>query len=193
MKPPGRETTAYSSAVRDWIVRPEPCELGPGSPRPAVRERLSAMTDPLLFDNHRVIDPEMARCCQAALWLRHDHLDESHRISQEIHTPSGSYWHGIMHRREPDFSNAKYWFCRVGKHPVFASLLAAVRAADVPQGTHNELARLVHANDWDPFRFVDLCEQAQHDAGELGDSCRRIADMEWHLLFEHCYRHALGI
>ena len=52
----------------------------------------------------------MAACCLAGVWLLHDYLDESHTISQRIDTPSGSFWHGIMHRREGDFSNAKYWF-----------------------------------------------------------------------------------
>ena len=64
----------------------------------------------------------MALACMAGLWLRHDFLDESHRISQDLENPSGSYWHGIMHRRELDFSNAKYWFRRVGMHRVFEPL-----------------------------------------------------------------------
>ena len=75
----------------------------------------------------------MAACCIAGVWLLHDFLDESHTISQGIDTPSGSFWHAIMHRREGDFSNAKYWFRRVGQHPVFDALgqraaeLAAIR------------------------------------------------------------------
>ena len=45
----------------------------------------------------------MAACCLCGLWLLHDFLDESHSLSQEITTDTGSYWHGIMHRREPDY------------------------------------------------------------------------------------------
>src|SRR5947208_544638 len=53
-------------------------------------------------------DNDMAACCIAGVWLLHDCLDESHTISQGIDTPSDSFWHAIMHRREGDFSNAKY-------------------------------------------------------------------------------------
>jgi hypothetical protein len=47
---------------------------------------------------------------QAAIWLYVDDLAKSHTISQGIDGPIGAYWHGIMHRREGDFSNSKYWF-----------------------------------------------------------------------------------
>src|SRR3954470_162325 len=36
----------------------------------------------------------------ASLWLWHDWLDESHTISQSLHSSTGSLWHAIMHRRE---------------------------------------------------------------------------------------------
>ena len=59
---------------------------------------------------------------QSALWLYVDELDRSHEISQSMDDATGSYWHGIMHRREGDFSNAHYWFHKVGKHPAMAAL-----------------------------------------------------------------------
>jgi len=59
---------------------------------------------------------------EAAVWLLAGELDRSHEVSQGIETPEAAYWHGIMHRREGDFWNAKYWFRKVGKHPVFVQL-----------------------------------------------------------------------
>ena len=59
---------------------------------------------------------------ESALWLLAGDLDRSHTLSQQFDSREGSYWHGIMHRREGDFSNAKYWFRRVGDHPVLSRL-----------------------------------------------------------------------
>ncbi len=60
--------------------------------------------------------PELA----AGLWLYADDLERSHTLSQSIEDATGSYWHGIMHRREGDFSNAHYWMRRAARHPLFA-------------------------------------------------------------------------
>ncbi|MBI3118624.1 MAG: hypothetical protein HYZ00_08055 [Candidatus Hydrogenedentes bacterium] len=58
----------------------------------------------------------------AGLWLYVDDLDRSHAISQGIETPTGWFWHAIMHRREGDFSNSHYWYRRVGWHPAMDAL-----------------------------------------------------------------------
>ena len=36
------------------------------------------------------------------------------RLIQEAKGDLGSYWHGMLHRREGDFDNARYWFRRAG-------------------------------------------------------------------------------
>ncbi|MEZ0326877.1 MAG: hypothetical protein ACAH95_13335 [Fimbriimonas sp.] len=70
---------------------------------------------------------------QAGLWLYVDDLERSHHVSQSLAGPIGAYWHGIMHRREGDFSNAKYWFrqadgVRLSIDPVaFVDRVAAAR------------------------------------------------------------------
>ncbi len=56
------------------------------------------------------------------LWLYVDDFARGHDFIQDSMDPANSYWHGIMHRREGDFSNSKYWFNRAKNHPLFAEL-----------------------------------------------------------------------
>ncbi|MCC6695925.1 MAG: hypothetical protein IT365_09890 [Candidatus Hydrogenedentes bacterium] len=67
-----------------------------------------------------VLSARPALC--AGLWLYVDDLERSHVLSQGIDDSTGSFWHGIMHRREGDFSNSHYWFRRVGTHPAMKSI-----------------------------------------------------------------------
>jgi len=66
----------------------------------------------------------------AGLWLSVDLLDYSHRISQSMDEPTGAYWHGIMHRREGDFSNAKYWFHQASGHPAIGAVQSQAPSYD---------------------------------------------------------------
>jgi hypothetical protein len=144
------------------------------------------------FGGPQPTDRDMTACCMAGVWLLHDYLDESHAISQGIDTISGSFWHGIMHRREGDFSNAKYWFRHVGKHPAFdgigqrAAELAAVR------GQEPLVKKLITSGTWDPFAFVDLVESAVRGQANALDIGLDIQQAEWELLFDHCYRAAVS-
>ena len=70
---------------------------------------------------------DTAILCCVATWLINDYIDESHAIIQKVSNHSGSYWHGIVHHREGDFSNAKHWFRQAGGHSVLTSLGAMVQ------------------------------------------------------------------
>ncbi len=174
--------SAYGPVVTELLVSPRLAPLGPGSPNRAVEARLRSLTPDTLFAPRHLVDADMAVACLAGLWLYHDFLDESHTISQSIDTTSGSYWHGLMHRREPDASNAAYWFRRVGNHPLFEML-----ARDA-----NELGVQLDSQLWNPLAFIDLCEKHRGTGSEEEMLLRRVQQREWELLFDWCFRKAIG-
>jgi len=97
---------------------------------------------------------------RALILLWHDHLEASHTISQGIENPDGSLVHAIMHRREPDYWNSKYWWRRVGKHPCFPKLARRVGDFLKSSGANGLAEKLIPRGEWDPFAFVDACEAA---------------------------------
>lgn len=113
----------------------------------------------------------------AGLWLYVDELDRSHRISQQLQTPTGSFWHAIMHRREGDFSNSKYWYRRTGKHPAMNRIAAAGGGAGA--GTSE--------GGYDPYDFTDRVERA-HRQGRRDPELVSLQHREWLALFEWCAR-----
>jgi hypothetical protein len=181
--------TPYVPVIAELLCEPRLPPLDAGAPNCAVRPRLEALASDNAFAPYRIRDRSMADACRAGLWLYHNFLDESHKISQELHTPTGSYWHALMHRREPDFSNAKYWFRRVGTHPIYELLRQT--AAELAVNAPPSAAFLRTQSAWDPFAFVDLCAAALAGRAPCAELCRQIQKCEWELLFDWCYRQAV--
>lgn len=176
------ETCRYAGVVEELLARERLAALGPGRPNKEARHLLQELTVERAFAPRLVKDRAAAEACLAALWLYHDFLDESHRISQEIETVDGSYWHALMHRREPDAANGAYWFRRVGVHPIFPEL------AKEAQGLGLQLG----GSPWSPFDFIDLCEQHRGTSTAEEMTMRRVQQREWQLLFDWCFRQASG-
>ena len=155
----------YSAAIAELLATPHPVTLGPGKPAESFRAKIEAAA--------RSLPP----ACAAGLWLRFDFLDESHAISQaDEGNPDRDFWHAIMHRREPDASNSKYWWRRVGKHPVLAQL--RVRAPEVGYTFTT------------PEAFVDYCERVRDSGSADEETAKCVQQLEWELLFDHCHEMA---
>jgi hypothetical protein len=89
------DTTHYPPALAELLALPSAMPLDAGTPDRAAADRLGRLDAVDLFAPAAVRDADMARACLAGLWLRCNFLEESHRISQEVATPEGSFWHAV--------------------------------------------------------------------------------------------------
>jgi hypothetical protein len=157
-----------------------PRTLSFGEPEVAARAALSQLDEAALYGARGARDRRAVESLRGGLWLLHDFMDEAHAIVQEIETKGGSYWHGIVHRREPDAGNAAYWFGRVGDHPIFEELGHDALAIS----TDAALAGLVEKGRFQPRRFIELATGPDLGTGPR-EALLTIARREWELLFDH--------
>lgn len=147
-----------SMGVEAWLsllATPEPAEL-------IVRPRTG--TESLAALEARWIPLQQAlpasavdyRALQALILLWHDHWEAAHERVQESQTPDGWLVHALVHRREPDPWNAKYWWRRTGSHRALRTLSQRTRPWFRQSGLESWSERLIREGVWNPFEFVDL-------------------------------------
>lgn len=128
-------------------------------------------------------DHRNKRCVESGLLLLWDFLDDSHEISQTMEgkgSPrTADYWHGIMHRREPDAGNASYWFRRVGSHPAFEHLGSQLIGWMKELKASSEMlqlaeSRLLKNKSLDPFAMIELSTTALRNPGSVADKTLRM-------------------
>jgi len=174
-----------TTSLLSFLDTPELADLGPG-PRAGV-EPLASLKSKLekALSELKVTDAR-AELVRATILLWHDHLDAAHAIAQDIDNRDGSYVHALMHRREPDPDNAKYWFRRVGQHPCYPEL--AAQAQELSKGTAQEkfVFQFIAREQWDAFDFVDACEQVTSTGTrEQAELLREIQRLEFQVLLNY--------
>ena len=149
----------------DLLEKLIPSEPGHAASLRAVRDA----TDDELTGGKPSADREAVALVRAALLYAHDAIDEAHRIAQDGATGAASYLHGMIHRREGDFDNARHWFRRAGRLGFFD---------DLHQAVSNFSPDMAKQLNWDPYLFTGLCEQDKF--GDRDDHGRRGRSRQHH-------------
>ena len=174
---------------------------------PFLKTYLDRTAGPDLFRGNRLVSEPDGQLVLAALYQKNDDLAASHTICQEVGqttaAPQASYWHGMVHRREPDFSNARGWFGRaegLGALPDMYQEVARLlqRVLQMPEyGAARDAAlaflrHLQELGNWDSIYFLDLCERClQEDSPEIRRLLEEVQEVEFNALFDWTYRQAV--
>ena len=118
----------------------------------ALVQALRAADDASLSGQQQAGNAAAFSLIRGGLFYALDAIQEAHPIFQEANGDLGAYWHGMMHRREGDFDNARYWFRRAGVLPFFGEL---------HQAASGQSALLARQSNWDPYVFTGECERAR--------------------------------
>lgn len=93
----------------------------------------------------------------ALLHLLNDDLDSAHILCQAHEgDATANYIHQIVHRREGDFGNTRYWVRKTGPHPFYAELAP--------------LAQTAGRTEWDANEMVTWATRGEHFAPGLSDA-----------------------
>ena len=188
-------TDPLSNAAREVLrldVNTAYTELLPRTPGSARAGELLHALSPADLVNGKIANADDAAGLLSGLWLWHDYLDESHNVSQQIETPSGSFWHAILHRREGDFGNAKYWYAKCRGHPILPTLASLANDIVAEAPADKALLKLT-LRPWDGAAYVDLVQQVHESPSDPRYTIAiALQQMEWRTLFDHCTRGAAG-
>ncbi len=124
----------------------------------------------------------MVECCRAGLLLFNDDLAGAHALIQDLSDQTSAFWHAVLHRREGDFSNARYWWNHVGEHPAFEPITDSVLHR-VPE--FSLLDELRAAGRWLPLEFNAACQGCARD-GKHEAELRATQRLEMRGLLERC-------
>ena len=176
---------SYSDFIDRIFLQEDMLEkLTPSEPlSTALLLRIRAADDAALSGGKTVGHAGNFALVRGGLFYAIDALDEAHAFFQDAKGDLGAYWHGMMHRREGDFDNARYWYRRAGVLPCFAALHRAASEFS---------ADMARQANWDPYLLTGECEQARFGAEELVGEMQKLQRAEFDAIFDLWWRRALG-
>jgi len=102
-------------------------------PRAAVEKSLAALAPEVVGLSCKAEDSGDWELFCGGLLYAANALGGAHALFQKADSPEGAYWHGMLHRREGDFSNALYWVRRAGRIPALGGLTGFSPAAFIAE------------------------------------------------------------
>ena len=126
--------------------------------------------------------PSEVQHARSLLLLAAGDVENAHRIAQESSSVNGSYIHGMIHRIEDDFDNARYWFFRTGVHPASPEIYRRA-AANSP--------RIASHPTWDAGRVTDWLEESR--ANGTSEELRTVLRIETEVLLDYFAEHPVGL
>ena len=191
----------YAPAIAEVIEKletgnPLPTLVPQEAWSPELTDALESASLDELFHGESLKNTTFGNAIKSGLLLWNDALNASHNISQGLENQTGSYWHGIMHRREPDYSNSKYWFGRVGTHPIFPQLreraIAISKETPNPSDALGRIAQTIEAaENWDAYQFIDWCQAAENGTDDVTRFLQQVQAEEIKLLLAYSYQNAV--
>ena len=174
----------YSDFIDRLLLNPELLrKLTPTEPLGwDLPEKIRDASDETISGGKEIADAKMFALIRGALLNAADALAAAHRIFQDDASDLGSYWHGVMHRREGDFDNARYWFRRAGRLPIFDKMHEA--AAQVS-------ATMAKQATWDAYLLTGMCEQVKFGDTDAVAECVKLQRVEFDQLLAYCWRRSI--
>jgi hypothetical protein len=119
------------------------------------------------------VDSPEVKCIRSLLFLLAGGLDHAHRIVQELSTTDAAYIHGMIHRIDDDFDNARYWFGRASMEAATAEMYRRAAANSLTVASHPI---------WDPILVTEMVEESRMQG--VTDELRAVLRIEFEVLLQ---------
>jgi hypothetical protein len=161
----------YPAFITEFLREAQLPRVSAQEPTPDQRliQRVAAAADDELAE----ANGQKAMCLRSLLLTAAGDLDQAHRIVQAMSTSDAAYIHGLIHRLEDDFDNARYWFRRAGVPSATPEMYR--RAAAVS-------ATMASCPKWDPFLVTDMVRKSRSTG--VTEELRAILTIEFEALLQ---------